>query len=92
METEDAIPILEKQLLHNPNKEQLIQLGKIYLKYGNFRKAVNAFEAIIKQFSQDAIPYYWLSEIALKLNNSGKALDNIEKAIAFDSSNHQYIM
>lgn len=91
METEDAIPVLEKKLLQHPNKEQFMQLGKIFLKAGNYRKAVNVFETVIKQDPQDAIPYYWLSEIALNLDNPKKALENIEKAIANDGSNNHYI-
>ena len=91
IENENAIPILEEQLSQNMNKEQLIQLGKICLKFGNYRKAVNAFENAVKNYPQDAIPYYWLSETALKLNNPGKALINIEKAITKDGTNTQLI-
>ncbi|MDP2965770.1 MAG: tetratricopeptide repeat protein [Pelolinea sp.] len=91
IESESAIPILEEQLSQYPNEEQLIQLGKICLKFGNYRKAVNAFETAVKNYPQDAIPYYWLSETALKLNNPGKALSNIEKAITNDGANTQFI-
>jgi tetratricopeptide (TPR) repeat protein len=91
METEEAIPILEKQLLQNPNIEKSIQLGKIFLKSGNYRKAVNVFESAIKENPYNAVPYYWLCEVALNLDNPGKALDSIEKAIANDGLNNQYI-
>ena len=89
--TIDAIPILEKQLLKTPNIDQTIQLGKIYLKAGNYRKAVKVFESATKEYPQNADPYYWLSELSLNLDNPGKALDNIEQAIAKDGLNNQFI-
>lgn len=91
LESERAIPILEEQLAKYPNKEQFIQLGKIYLKFGNYRKAINAFETAAKNYPQDAMPYFWLSEMASRLNNHDKALSNIEKALKKDSSNTQLI-
>ena len=91
METEEAIPILENKLSKNPNIEQSIKLGKIYLKSGNYRKAVQIFESATKEYPNAASPYYWLSEISLILENSGKALENIDKAIENDSMNSQYI-
>ena len=89
--TPEAIPILEKQVSTNPNLDQFIQLGKIYIKSGNYRKAVNVFESAIKEYPQKANPYYWLSEIALNLDNPEKALDNIEEAISRDSLNNQFL-
>ena len=89
--TPEAIPILEKQLSKNPNLDQTIQLGKIYIKSGNYRKAVKVFESAINEYPQNADPYYWLSEIALNLGNPGKALDSIEHAIAKDGLNNQYL-
>ena len=91
METVDAIPVLEKQLLQNPNIDQTIHLGKIYLKSGNYRKAVKLFESAAKEYPQKADPYYWLSEIAINLDNPGKALDTIEEAITRDSLNIKYV-
>ncbi len=90
-ENQNAIPILEKQLRQNLNKEQLIQLGKLCLKFGYYHKAVNAFETAVQNFPEDAIPYYWLSTIAFKLNNFNKSLENIEKAIIKDQSNIRFI-
>ena len=89
--TTDAIPILEKQLSQNPNIDQTIQLGKIYIKSGNYRKAVKVFESAAKEYPNTADPYYWLSEIAINLGNPGKALENIEAAIARDGLNNKYL-
>ncbi len=91
IETEAAIPILEKQLLRNPDQEQRIQLGKIYFKFGNYRKAVDIFETAAQHDSADARPYYWLSEISLRLKNPSKALEKIEKAITLNESDIQMI-
>jgi len=89
--TPEAIPILEMQLSQNPNFDQTIQLGKIYIKTGNYRKAVKVFESAINNFPQKADSYYWLSEIALNLENPGKALGNIEYAILRDGLNSLYL-
>ena len=91
LESESAIPILEAQLSKNLEKDKLIQLGKICLKFGKYRKAINALETAVKNYPQDSFPYYWLSEIALRLNNPDKALINIEKAITNDGSNPKFI-
>jgi len=89
--TPEAIPILEKQLLKNPNLAQIIQLGKIYIKFGNYRKAINVFESATKEYPENAENYFWLSVISLNLNNPGKGLKSIEHAIERDGWNNQYI-
>ena len=91
IENEAAIPILEDQLLRNPNWEQHIQLGKIFLKSGTIRKAIQAFESAEKLDPQNPYSYYWLAEAALKLNNPEKALIYIGKALNIDDSDIELI-
>jgi tetratricopeptide (TPR) repeat protein len=91
IESETTIPILEEQLLQNPDWEQHIQLGKIFLSLGNIRKAIKSFESAEKLNPQNPYPYYWLAETALKLNNPEKALINIEKALVKNGSDIELI-
>ncbi len=89
--TPEAIPILEEQLSKNPNLEQTIQLGKIHIKSGNYRKALKVLESAVKDHPQSAEIYYWLSEIALNLGNPEKALGSIEEALVLNCSNDMYL-
>ncbi len=88
----DAIPFLEKELSQKTNLDQMIQLGKIYITAGNYRKAVRIFELARNEYPQEADPYFWLCEIALNLSNPEKALNHIEEALTRDGMNVKYIL
>ncbi|MFN4226563.1 MAG: tetratricopeptide repeat protein [Candidatus Ratteibacteria bacterium] len=72
------------------NENELINKGIIYLKTGEYTKAIDIFERLSKISLENPDVYYYLGEAYFRKGKTDEAISNLQKAININSQNASY--
>ena len=69
---------------------ELINEGVVYLKMGDYKKAIEIFEDTKRTASQNPDIYYYLGEAYFRIGDTQKAVSNLQKAIDINPQKQSY--
>ena len=83
-----AINMLKQEILNNNSGDldALFQIGQTYEQSGDFQKAIENYEKVIKVDQNDVEVLYLIGRNYSDLDNIDKAIEYLEKAMKIDST------
>ncbi len=78
----DAIPLLKRVLLLNPNDRSATNLGNVYYRLGRMDEAIEAFERAHELAPERGLLMYNLGDTILETGDAGLAREWFERALA----------
>lgn len=88
---EKALELLERLMQEDPNEKVLNLRAYLYYCVGDHEHALEDYTRIVKQDDTNGDAWYYMSQMAITGNEYNKAKTYIEKALACDPENEDYI-